>query len=135
MMKKSVIVITVIILIFAVAFFSAYFILTFPKNNGEFSIDDFAEEIEMFAYQGDKKYEEPTDYKVAGKIGIKAINEEFGEYSKASIVDWMGCDVQYDKENEIYYVRTYHINPLIIEGAYNVIIKSDGTVLAIWGEK
>ena len=101
MMKKSVIVITVIILIFAVAFLSAYFILTFPKNDGEFSIDDFAEDIEMFAYQGDKKYEEPTDYKVAGKIGIKAINEEFGEYSKASIVDWMGCDVQYDKENEI----------------------------------
>ena len=89
--KKSVIVIAVAILLVAIMFFSAYFILTSPENRSE--------------------------------------------YSKGSILDWMGCDVQYDKENERYYLRTYHVNPLIIEGAYDVIIKSDGTVLAIWVEK
>ena len=47
----------------------------------------------------------------------------------------MGCAVQYDVENDIYYIRTYHINPNILGGAYDVIIKSDGIVLAIWGEE
>jgi len=32
-------------------------------------------------------------------------------------------------------VRTYHIAPFVMGGAYDVIIQSNGTVLAIWGEK
>ena len=135
MTKKSIIVITAAILLLVIAGFSAYFILTSPKNDGEFSVDDFADTIKIFAYQGDQKYDAPTDYKSAGKIGIKAINEAYGKYSKNSIVDWMGCDVQYDEENETYYVRTYHFNPNLFGGAYDVIIKSDGTILAMWGEK
>ena len=47
----------------------------------------------------------------------------------------MGCRVQYDKENDAYYVRTFRLDPRVLGGAYDVILRSDGTVLAIWGEK
>jgi hypothetical protein len=47
----------------------------------------------------------------------------------------MDCAVRYDKENDAYYVRISHVIPLVKGGAYDVIIQSDGAVLAIWGEK
>ena len=63
-----------------------------------------------------------------------AINERF-ENSDGSILEWMDCAVRYDKENDAYYVRISHVTSLVMGGAYDVIIQSDGTVLAIWGEK
>ena len=134
-MTKKLITITVSILLFIIVFLSAYFILTLPKNKGDFSVDSFAEEIELFAYQGDTKHGELTDYKCAAKIGKATIEDKFGKTSKGSVFEWMGCDVKYDKENAIYYIRTYHINPRMKGGAYDVLIKADGTVIAVWGEK
>ena len=40
----------------------------------------------------------------------------------------------YCNENEVYHVRAYHINPFIM-GGYQVIIRTDGTVLALMVEK
>jgi len=74
------------------------------------------------------------NYKTAAKAGKNAIAEHF-ENSNGNIFEWMSCDVCYDRENDLYYVRTYYVNPLIAGGAYDVIIKSDGTIIAIWGEK
>ena len=133
-MKKSIIITSVILLV-VIAFFSTYFILTSPKNKGEFSIDNFSKEIELFDFKNDKKHELITDYKSAAKVAKTVIDEEFGENSTGSVFEWIGCDVRYDKENEIYHIRTYHISPRVLGGAYNVIIKADGTALAMWGEK
>ena len=47
----------------------------------------------------------------------------------------MGCSVQYDAESDAYYIRTYQMFTPVFGGAYDVIIQSDGIVLAIWGEK
>ena len=85
-------------------------------------------------FQTDNNYGKITDCKSAAIVGKKAIADRF-ENSEGGIFEWMGCTVQYDVENDTYYIRTYHINPNIFGGAYDVIIKSDGTVLAIWGEK
>ena len=38
-------------------------------------------------------------------------------------------------ESDAYYIRTYQMFPPVFGGAYDVIIQSDGIVLAIWGEK
>ena len=135
MRKKLIIIIIAIILLLTTVFFSVYCIFTAPKYKGEFSIGDFSDTIELFPFSGNKNYGKIRDYKSAGQIGKNIINEFYGEYSEGSIIDWMGCDVQYDPQNDIYYVRTYHINPLILGGAYDVIIRSDGTVLAMWDEK
>ena len=133
-MKKAIIISGSIILAVLVVFFSLYFISITPKDTGKFSVDEFVEYIQNPHFQTDKNYGEIADYKSAAKAGKAAIAERF-ENSEGGIFEWMGCTVQYDVENDIYYIRTYHINPNILGGAYDVIIQSDGTVLAIWGEK
>lgn len=132
-MKKRITILGVIILALLVVFFSFYFILTTPKDTGSFSVDEFTEYIQNQQFQTDKNYGKITDYKSAAAAGRTAITERFA-CSKGSIFEWMGCSVQYDAESDVYYVRTFHANPLVLGGAYDVIIKSDGTVLAIWGE-
>ena len=133
-MKKAMIISSSIILAVLVVFFSLYFISTTPKDTGDFSVDEFAEYFQNEHFQTDKNYGEITDCKSAAIEGKTAISERF-ESSDGSIFEWMGCSTQYDAENDAYYIRTFHINPLVMGGAYDVIIQSDGTVLAIWGEK
>lgn len=132
-MKKAIIISGSIILAIII-FFSFYFILTTPKDTGGFSVDNYAEYIQNEHFQTDNNYEKITDYKSAVAAGKKAIADRF-ENSNGGIFEWMGCSVQYDVENDAYYIRTYHLAPFVKGGAYDVIIKSDGTVLAIWGEK
>ena len=133
-MKKAIIISGSIILAVLVVFFSLYFISITPKDTGKFSVDEFVEYIQNPHFQTDKNYGEIADYKSAAKAGKAAIAERF-ENSEGGLFEWMGCNVQYDAENNAYYIRTFHINPLIFGGVYDVIIQSDGTVLAIWGEK
>ena len=133
-MKKAIIISGSIILAVLVVFFSLYFIATAPKDTGDFSVDKFAEYIQNEHFQTDKNYGEITDFKSAAKVGKTAIAERF-ENSEGGLFEWMGCSVQYDEANDVYYVRTYHIAPFLKGGAYDVIIKSNGTILAIWGEK
>ena len=133
-MRKTIIILCSVILVFLVAFFSLYFILTTPKNTGDFTVENYIEYIQNENFQTDNNYGKITDCKSAAIVGKKAIADRF-ENSEGGIFEWMGCSVQYDSENDAYYLRTYHINPNILGGAYDVIIKSDGTVLAIWGEE
>ena len=133
-MKKAMIISGSVILAIAVLFFTLYSVLTAPKNAGDFSIDNFTEYIENEHFQTDKNYGNITDYKSAAAAGKTAIAERF-ENSEGSLFEWMDCSVQYDAESDAYYIRTYQMFPPVFGGAYDVIIRSDGTVLAIWGEK
>ena len=133
-MKKAIIISGSIILAVLVVFFSLYFISITPKDTGKFSVDEFVEYIQNPHFQTDKNYGEIADYKSAAKAGKAAIAERF-ENSEGGLFEWMGCSIKYDSENDAYYIRTYHLTPLMKGGAYDVVIKSDGTVLAIWGEK
>lgn len=132
-MKKTIIVLSAIIFAFLVAFFSFYFISTAPKNAGDFAIEDYSEIIQDENFHTDDNYGEIADYKSAASAGKKAILETF-ENAKGGIFEWMGWSVQYNAEADAYCIRTYHIRPMF-GGAYGVIIQSDGTVMAIWGEK
>ena len=133
-MKKAIIILSAIILVFLVAFFALYFILTAPKSTGAFSVDNYAENIQNENFQTDENYGTITDWKSAAIAGKKAIADRF-ENSEGGIFEWMGCSVRYDEESDAYYVRTYHVAPFVKGGAFDVIIQSDGTVHAIWGEK
>ena len=133
-MKKAIIISGSIILAVLVLFFLLYFILTTPKDMGDFSVDEFAEHIQNEHFQTDKNYGKITDYKSAAAAGKAAISDRF-ENSEGSLFEWRGCSVKYDKVSDSYYVRTYHLIPMMFGGAYDVILQSDGTVLAIWGEK
>ena len=133
-MKKIIIISLSVIVVVTVVFFSSYFIMTAPKYKDDFSINDFTEYIENPNFQTDKNYGKIMDYKSAARAGKNVISERFDDV-EGSIFEWMGCDVRHDKTNDAYYIRTYHIYPPMLGGAYGVIIKSDGTVLAIWGEK
>ena len=132
-MKKAIIISGSIILAVLVVFFSLYFISITPKDTGKFSVDEFVEYIQNPHFQTDKNYGEIADYKSAAKAGKAAIAERF-ENSEGGLFEWMGCSVQYDEENDAYYVRTYHVAPFVLGGAFDVIIQSDGTILAIWGD-
>ena len=133
-MKNTIIIFASVILVFLIAFFSLYFILTTPKNTGDFTIENYADYIQNENFQTGNNYGKITDNKAAAITGKKAIADRF-ENSEGGIFEWMGCAVQYDVENDAYYIRTYHINPFVLGGAYDVIIQSDGIVLAIWGER
>ena len=133
-MKKAIIISFSIILAIIVTFLCVYFFLTAPKFKGDFLVSDFQTQIENINFKTDKNYGNITDFKSAAKAGKTAIAERF-QNSSGSIFELMCCDVRYDKENDAYYVRTYHASSRILGGAYDVIIQSDGTILTIWGEK
>lgn len=133
-MKKTIMISIILIFIILFAFLSFYLISTTPKYVGDFNVVEFSEYIENESFQIDKNIGKITDYKSAAKVGKSLIAERF-ENSNGNIFEWMGCDVQHDKENDIYFVRTYHVSSRVKGGAFDVIIRSDGTVLAIWGEK
>ncbi|MBQ2779976.1 MAG: hypothetical protein IJF42_00240 [Clostridia bacterium] len=133
-MKKTIIVIGAIVFAAIVLFFCLYFALTAPKFAGDFSVGTYQEEIENDNFQTQLNYGKIDDYTSAASAGKKALADRF-ENSDGGIFEWMGCSVQYDAETDAYYIRTYHINPNVLGGTYDVIIRSDGKVLAIWGEK
>jgi len=133
-MKKSIIISASVILAIVVIFFSLYLVVTTPKQAGNFSVDKFTEYIENENFQTEENYGEIIDFKSAAKAGKTAISERFQD-SDGGVFEWMGCSVKYDAENVAYYIRTHHVNPLMKGGAHDVIIQSDGKVLAIWGEK
>ena len=133
-MRKKSMAITSVILIILLVFFGVYFVLSAPKFAGNFTVSDFGEYLENEDFQTDINYGEITDYRIAANAGKKAIAECF-ENAEGGIFEWMGCFVYYDLESDTYYICTYHLLPFINGGAYDVILKSDGTILAVWGEK
>ena len=133
-MKKRIMTFAVIIIAIIIAFFSFYFIVTIPKNAGEFSVDDFTECVENENFQTEQNYGKITDYKSAAAAGKKAISDRF-ENSEGGLFEWRGCSVRHDPKNNAYYVCTYQIFPPVMGGGFCVILRADGTVLAIWGVK
>ncbi len=133
-MKKILKILVSVLLVVSVLFSGLYFALTAPNDTGMFSVSAFQDKIENPYFHTERTYGPITDYKSAAKTGKSAIADHF-ENSGSSIFEWMGCDVQYDAQNDAYYIRTYHVFPLVLGGAYDVILRSDGTVIAIWGEK
>ena len=117
-----------------VLFVFLYFVFTAPRFTGDFSINEFREERENINFQTEINYGKIDGYKSAASAGKAAIADRF-ENSDGGIFEWMCCAIKYDAENDAYYIRTFHFNPLTKGGAYDVIIQSDGMVLAIWGEE
>ncbi len=133
-MKKAGKIICAVLIALAAAFFSFRFLLTRPGYTGVFSVSDFEEYTENENFRTGSDYGPIPDWRSAAAAGKAAIADRF-ENSEGSIFEWMGCTVRYDEENDAYEIRTYHVFPIMFGGAYDVILKSDGTVLAIWGEK
>ena len=114
-------------------FFLFYLISTKPQYAGAYSVEEYSEYILEERFQTDRQYGEISGVSSAAKAGKMAISDRF-ENAEGDLWEWMGCDIQYDQESDTYYIRTYHLSPRVAGGAYDVIIRSDGTVLAIWGE-
>ena len=133
-MKKTAIITSTVILIIVIGFLCLYFAMTSTSYIGEFSVSEFEYEIDNPDFQSDINCGEITDFRTAAKMGKTVISECF-ENADGSIFRWMACDIMYDEVNDVYYIRTYRISPLLNGGAYDVIVQSDGTVLAVWGEK
>ena len=109
-------------------------VMTAPKFAGDFSVSAYQAEMENVNFQSDVNYGTIKDFESAARAGKRAIGDRF-ENSGSGMLCWMGCAVQYDAECDVYFVRRYPLLPLIAGGAYDVILQSDGTILAIWGEK
>ena len=67
-MKIIAIILDVILLLITV-FISAYFLLTAPQYDGEFSLDDFSNMTESFPFAENKAYSKIIDDKSAEKTG------------------------------------------------------------------
>lgn len=132
-MKKTFCIIGLVLCAVLVGYLSLYFVCTTPFNDGSFELSDYSDCIDDPNFQDDKNYGEITNYKTAAKIGNEIFAERFEE-SKSSLFLWRGCAVKYDSNNSAWYVRTFIIAP-VFGGAHDVIISSNGDVLAVWGEK
>ncbi len=131
-MKKAILIGISVILLILIIFFAGYFILITPKDSGDFSVNEYQENIENVHFKTDKNYGVITDYKSAAKAGKQAILDRF----ENSALGWLGCEVKYDKKHDAYLVAAFDIREIfMLGGGYVVILQSDGTVLSIWGEK
>lgn len=133
-MKKTAYLWGIVFLLVLLAFVAAYFGMTQPKNCGEFSVETYSEEIATSSFQSDQIYEAVLDYQGAARIGKQAIADRFEAY-KSSIFSWMACDVRYDPSADMWFVRVYRVSPWGSGTGYNVILRSDGSIRSIWGEK
>ena len=133
-MKRAMIVTGSIALVVLALLVCLSLVLTAPKFKGNFSISDYQAEMDNPNFWSDVNYGTIKDFEIAARVGKQVIANRF-EDSMGGIFAWMGCAVQYDAENDVYFVRTYPLLPLIAGGAYDVILQTDGTVLAVWGEK
>lgn len=134
-MKKALRMGCIIILIIIVSFFVGYFIITIPKYKGEFSVDDFTAVTGNSEFHTNEVYDNIADYQSAAEIGKAAIADRF-DNAEGSLLEWKGCDVQYDSSNDVWHIRSYPFSILpMFGGEHNVLLRSDGTVMAIWGEK
>ena len=133
-MKKAIIITISVIFAIILIFTGAYFIFTAPENDGSFSINEFKGQIANPNFHSNNNYGKISDFKSAANVGKTAIADRF-ENASGNIFRWMKCTVKYDEENDAYYVFTYRVNPNVFGSIYNVIIKSVGPILAIWGQK
>lgn len=102
-------------------------------DGGSFSVDAYAAHIANPHFQSRYTYGPIENYRQAGQAGIQAVTDRFQEQVSLSL---RGCIVYYDSQNDIWHVQLHWTSPLVtFGGGYSVLLKSDGTVLAIWGEK
>jgi len=102
-------------------------------DGGSFSVDAYAAHIANPHFQTRYTYGPIENYRQAGQAGIQAVTDRFQEQVSLSL---RGCIVYYDSQNDIWHVQLHWTSPLVtFGGGYSVLLKSDGTVLAIWGEK
>lgn len=132
-MKKFTIILSVVLLVIA-GCIGLYFSLTTPKFTGDFTLETYQQQIDNPEFKSDNNYGEIKNYKDAVKAAQIAISDRF-ETTKGYIFQVNGCTVQYDKENEAYCVSQHIVFPPVFGGGYKVIIKTDGAIIAIWGEK
>jgi len=127
-MKKIIVTAVSVVLVVVIGLIVAFFISTAPKDKGSFSVGEYTYEISNVNFHTDKTYDKITDYKTAA--------EERFEDSDSTLLKWMGCEVKHDSDADAWHVRTYIVFPNNMKGgAYDVILRPDGSVIAIWGEK
>lgn len=68
-MKKTIIILSSVIFVFLLAFFSLYFIITAPKTRAIFLIDDYIKYIQNKNFQTQNNYGKITDCKFAATAG------------------------------------------------------------------
>ena len=122
-----------ICLIFLCILISAYIFIVVPRS---FSIKDYEEEISFYSTLGDL-YAEPIRSKPEAYFTArKLIRERYvshgidigPEYNKV-------YSISFDKDNDCWYIKRCYLDTYLgcaVGGTVNVLIRSDGTVLAVW---
>lgn len=102
-----------------------------------FSIEDFTAEINNPNFHTDIQYDSVHDYRSAVKVSKTVIADHFGPQSSGNDwFMWRSLTVRHNKENDIWHVSSGIIfPPLMFGGGYDVLIASDGKVIAVWGSK
>lgn len=134
-MKKAWCICGAALLTLAVAFMASYILMTAPSDGGTFSLETYTDELANPDFQTTDVCEPVTDYRSAAAEGKKAMAAHFS-VPEGNLWQWKGCLVEYDPLSDAYHVQWYRISLLpMFGGGHHVILKSDGTVLAIWGSK
>lgn len=103
------------------------------RDGGTFAVEDYGEEIGNPYFQTMYSYSPVENYRQAGNAGIQAMADRFG---KDLAFELRGCNVCYDEGDDVWLVQLHIVSAVpMFGGGYSAILKSDGTVLAVWGEK
>lgn len=132
-MKKKAVIIGIVLLVLVVC---VVMIALLPGKVESFSVSDYTEQIENPNFHTDKQYAAVTDARGAKKIGQEALTERFGDNDDGYWFTWPRITVSYDEENDVWLIVKGNASLFPVEGgSLYVLIRSDGTEIAIWGEK
>ena len=101
------------------------------QNVQDFNVDDYKEELTNFSTKSDYPKHEINSSIDVEKTAQKIFNKHF-EYDK----EYKPYEIFYDENNSVWLVTgTLPDEPNLTGGVPKVLIKNDGTILAVWHTK
>lgn len=133
-MKKRILKISLVIVLIALIILLAVWILAvLPKDKGDYRIEDYAYEVDLFKYDSEKTYDEVHNIYDACWIATNAVSERFPEERFLLFSTEYERWVYYDGESDTWFVYFALSDPDVLGGGYACVIASDGEVIACWG--
>lgn len=128
-MKKGLLIIAVVLLSLCVLGGVAFAIYVTPQYEGEFVVEEYTDKISNPNFHSGKTYAPITDKGSAVEVGKAAIIDRFGTQAEERIYR-----TKYHAEEDVWCISAQP-KGIVMGGSLYVLIRSDGTEVAIWGEK
>ena len=129
-MKKGLLITGIVVACLVLLGGVAFAIYVTPQYEGEFVVEEYADKISNPNFHSGKTYAPITDKDSAVEVGKAAIIDRFGTQAEERIYR-----TKYHAEEDVWCISAQPKGIMVMGGSLYVLIRSDGTEVAIWGEK